>query len=321
MSQESDHIHLKGMHWLSSALQAMHSRVQHNRPSQGMLITGKPGVGHEVLAHAIVSLRMCQRPLDTGESCGHCKHCSLLQVGTHPDSLWVVPEKKGAAIKVDQIRALAEKLYKKPQVADWRVAVVSPADAMNINAANALLKVLEEPPENCMLLLLSDAPSSLLPTLRSRCQTLNILSPPVTAVKDWLMTQQMSEDDACHLMAATDGSPLKAKQGHHEGLLDDWLEFNDNISRLEQGHLGALTLASLLKQQDMRQLTLWMISRVHAEVAQRAKQNEDYLRLMDYSDFLRSQLYQLDSGGNPNAESFKEQLMLGYEAACKVKTS
>ncbi len=95
---------------------------------------------------------------------------ALWQAGTHPDYFYIAPEENGRSIKIEQVRNLIEKLQQKPQHAAYQVAIIAPAEAMTTAAANALLKTLEEPTGEVVLILISEQPQRLLATVRSRCQ-------------------------------------------------------------------------------------------------------------------------------------------------------
>src|SRR5690606_10041210 len=135
---------------------------------------------------------LCDRRQDRGNgnlvACGHCKQCELLLAGSHPDLRIYAPE-KSRMVKVDQVRALSTFAVGSPQVAHHKVAIVDRADLLNINAANALLKTLEEPLPDVTLLLLQESGRPVLPTIRSRCQALTIPVPAEEQAQNWLAAQ------------------------------------------------------------------------------------------------------------------------------------
>lgn len=108
--------------------------------------------------------------------CGHCRACHLLTQGIHPDINYIRPEGGGGAIKVEQVRELQQDIYQTPQRGLRRFIVIEPADKMNISAANALLKILEEPPSHTMFILIAEQLSSIPATVLSRCQKYNFHS-------------------------------------------------------------------------------------------------------------------------------------------------
>ena len=145
-----------------------------------------PSFQQNQLAHAIVietldankthnqlidatKLMLCAHPdYSQGVGCGGCKHCQLVQAGSHPDLTFVAGS--STSIGIDEIRLVSNKLTKKFQLADVQVVVIENAQSMTENAANALLKTLEEPSDNCFLILVSQGYVKLIPTILSRCQ-------------------------------------------------------------------------------------------------------------------------------------------------------
>jgi len=139
-------------------------------------------------------------------------------------------------ISVDDARALPEFFAKTPACAPYRVAIIDAADDLNANAANAVLKSLEEPPERGVVLLISHAPGSLVPTLRSRCRRLRFVSPPEESAADWVADKAgVGEDEARRLVAMAGGAPGRAWRLAIAGALD--------VDRLARELLEALPRA------------------------------------------------------------------------------
>ncbi|BFM48325.1 DNA polymerase III subunit delta' [Marinomonas sp. THO17] len=153
--------------------------------SHALLITGAEGVGQESLAYAMAKDLMCES--QQASACGQCHSCQLMAAETHPD--FRVLDGEEGVIKVDQIRSLIQKITQKPQVGQTKVVLISHAQAMNINAANAVLKALEEPAERTYFLLTSSQSTSLLATIRSRCLLVSVPTPNQQIVEAWLNEQ------------------------------------------------------------------------------------------------------------------------------------
>lgn len=169
-------------HWLIPCLRQVQVLKQTNRLSHALLITGADGVGQEQLAREMVKDLMCES--DQAAACKECHSCQLMRADTHPD--FRVLDGELASIKVDQVRLLVRQINQKPQVGQNKVVLITHAQAMNINAANAVLKALEEPADRTYFVLTSSQSTSLLPTIRSRCLLVNVPTPTVEDVKDWL---------------------------------------------------------------------------------------------------------------------------------------
>lgn len=193
--------------WLDSAWQILSTHVRTDRVPQALLIYGAAGLGKATLAERFARKLLCTQP---GEfACGVCASCRLFAAGSHPDLKRAVPEEPGKAIKVDTIRKLLGDLTLKSQYQGYRVVIIDPAHMLNISSANALLKTLEEPPDQLVFLLISSQPRDLPATILSRCQKLFIQSPSQTQAEHWLRDVR-PDCPAGVLLSAAKGSPLRA---------------------------------------------------------------------------------------------------------------
>lgn len=139
-----------------------------NRLSHAYLLSGMPGVGKTDFAKQFATLLLCEK----NSMCGHCRACLLMQAGSHPDFLLIRPEEKSRSIKIDQIREMSDKVSRTAHAGGYQVVIISPADAMPVPAANALLKTLEEPNGHVVIFLIDDQKNNLPATIVSRCQKL-----------------------------------------------------------------------------------------------------------------------------------------------------
>ena len=203
-------------------------RQRTTRLPHALLIHGARGTGKLALAEHIARFLLCEAADEARKPCGACEGCRWFLAGSHPDLRRVEPEalarepaaeteegdapaKKGkpsTEIKVEQVRDLAGFLNLRSHRGRLRVALVHPAEDMNPNAANALLKGLEEPPAGAVFLLVSHRPARLLPTIRSRCVALPVAIPPRDQALAWLSSQGAKEPD--RWLAYAGGAPLLA---------------------------------------------------------------------------------------------------------------
>ena len=210
--------------WLADAWRYL--LQQKARPAQALLISGPGGVGKSALARTWSQVLLCESPLTDGDACGVCGACHWFITGTHPDYRVLTLQEKetkdgeaklATAIDVDQARDTIDFVQLSTYRAGRRVVVIEPADSLNVAAANALLKVLEEPPPHTCFLLITDHPRRLLPTLRSRCVRLEIGLPPYEQALLWLGEQGL--DDAPERLALAGGGPLNALNWQENGEL------------------------------------------------------------------------------------------------------
>lgn len=213
------------MPWLEPWYRRFVAAMAAERAPQALMLGGPRGVGKEALAQALAARWLCERPLEAGESaCGQCRSCRLLRAGDHPLAWRLAPEaslgNEGRQITLEQIRDLQEGL----SLAETgrRVVTIVLAEAMNRFTANALLKVLEEPPAGVSFLLVTESPSALLPTVRSRCQVWWIAPPARDAALAWLATQE-GGPQAAPLLDLAGGAPLAALQWARAGW-GRWIE-------------------------------------------------------------------------------------------------
>lgn len=194
--------------WHHDEMQRLLDQHASGRLPHALLFGGSAGIGKYRLAQSLAQALLCRRP-SGGLACGDCDACHLSVAGTHPDAQILAPEAGSQTIKIDQVRRLVEFCSRTAShQGGARVALIAPAEALNRNAQNALLKTLEEPGEGLVLLLVSHQPSLLLPTIRSRCQQRHLPLPAAAAALDWLSPQV--GERAAALLAAAGGAPLAA---------------------------------------------------------------------------------------------------------------
>ncbi len=199
--------------WLEAPWQQIVRTYQGGRLPHALLITGQDGVGKHLLVDRLAALLLCERPDDQGNACGQCAACVWLRAGTHPDVTVLNPDEPGKAIKIDQVRALSVELGMTSHAGRYKVAVVAPADALNVNAANSLLKTLEEPTRNTLLILLTASPGRLPATVRSRCQLLRIGAPRLEQALRWLQSSHgIDRAVAERCLQISGGAPLAAAE-------------------------------------------------------------------------------------------------------------
>lgn len=248
--------------WQQAIWQHLKGYISQQRVPQALLLTGVPGLGKRYLADIYASALLCEAPSSEGFACGSCGACKLYHANTHPDHLIIEPEESGKVIGIDKIRQLIVKLALKPQYEAYRMVIFQPADALNIASANAFLKCLEEPSERTCFILISDQPSKLPATIRSRCQKIHLERPDKRLVSDWL-TQQGIRDDIDQLLSMAQGAPLLAKQYAERQFVPLRREAFEAWLQLARGKGNALAVAEQWQKQetvDLSVILAWLAS-------------------------------------------------------------
>jgi DNA polymerase III subunit delta' len=233
--------------WLAAPLQA----ALNSQRGHALLLHAAPGMGALPLALSLAQSYLCEaQPAEAGWhiACGQCGSCKLVQAHGHPDLSMLLPEtlrrahgwpladdkpdsddakrKPSKQIRIDDVRGVIDWSTKTSARGRGKVAVIHPADSLNLQSASALLKTLEEPPPGTRLLLTTGDPALLLPTVRSRCQLLRLSDPEPTLATQWLLQQGLpSAADAHTLLAASSGRPLDALDMVQAGIdAQRWLQ-------------------------------------------------------------------------------------------------
>ncbi len=180
---------MKLLPWLEPVAVRLQGAHAAGRLPAALLLHAAPGVGAAQLLRYFAQLRFCA---EANPPCGSCSHCRRVAVGEHPDFtiMGPDPESRLGQISIAQVRDLSERLALSSYEGRGTVVALDPADALNRNAANALLKTLEEPRADAHLILLTAAPSLLPATIRSRCQKLAVPAPDRAAALTWLDEQK-----------------------------------------------------------------------------------------------------------------------------------
>lgn len=193
-------------------IKILKAAVEHQRVAHAYLFAGPDGIGKKLVAQAFARAFLCE----AANGCGVCAACTKIAAGSHPDFYTLEPD--GSAIKIDQIRTLQPQLALRSFAGRGKVCLIDSAELMTHEAANALLKTLEEPTAATLIILISGRPESLLATIRSRCQQVRFNRLPRRDLAQHLeQVLGISAADATVLAAVADGSFDKAL-GQHQDL-------------------------------------------------------------------------------------------------------
>ncbi len=303
--------------WQESVWESLNSRIDAGRLPHAVLISGDSGIGKARLARALTQRLICSAEM-VKYACGTCKSCTLLAAGNHPDVTWLEPEEKGKPIKIDQVRALCESLSKTAQQGGWKVAVIAPAETMNISAANALLKNLEEPRAKTLLILVSHRPGRLSATIRSRCQKLSLPTPDSNSTLQWLTQVTGDQSAAEQVLPLAGGRPLLALDYLQSGDLEQRAEFERLVADVREGSLSPLAAAQHCQKLDGDQSIEWFSRYIHrlatTDLAERPN-----TALFGFSDKLLRARNWIVSGNNPNLQLLWEELFMDWVMVFKAR--
>ncbi|MFH1798109.1 MAG: DNA polymerase III subunit delta' [Candidatus Omnitrophota bacterium] len=205
----------------SNALRYLSKSLSLGRVVSSYLFSGPRGVGRVLTAKAFITALICPNKNNKQEACGVCPTCRRISIFEHPDAAWIKPE-KNKAIKIEEIRKVKELLSLKPYESPVNICVIEDAHMMTQEACNALLKVLEEPPGNSILILITDRKELLLPTVISRCTEVQFRPLSVEDTKDIIMEKVTDADEAFAAFLAyfSQGSPGRALMMIDECVMD-----------------------------------------------------------------------------------------------------
>lgn len=266
---------MKWYPWLRPSFEQLVAGYQAGRGHHALLLQALPAMGGEALIYALCRYLMCRQP-EGNKSCGQCHSCQLMQAGTHPDYYTLAPEKGKSALGIDAVRDVNEKLYERSRLGGAKVVWIGDAALLTDAAANALLKTLEEPPENTWFFLACQEPERLLATLRSRCRLHHLAPPSESYGLAWLEREVAMPQEALlsalRLSANAPAAALDLLQESHwasrQQLVQtlasvlssgDWLALLPILNH-EQAAVRLHWLASLLLDAQKRQQGITLVS-------------------------------------------------------------
>jgi DNA polymerase-3 subunit delta' len=228
--------------WLMPQLADLVERLDKGQLHHGILLMGDAGCGESMLAQQLAQRILCKHPRSP-LACGACKPCMLFAASSHPDFHEVTTEK--SQIGVDAVRQAIEKVTKMAQLSANKVVLIEQIERMSESASNALLKTLEEPTDGTYLILTTNAPQYLLPTIKSRCEKVRIPMPDFTQSIDYLSEQGVQLPDE-ETLAAYQYSPLLYAQ-QLDNISLNYTVFKHDFDELSHGSLSAEAAANKWK--------------------------------------------------------------------------
>jgi DNA polymerase-3 subunit delta' len=255
--------------WQQLPWQRIQQQIAQDKTPHAILLSGQQGIGKWHFAESLADYLLCLTP-KADLACGQCRSCQLRLAGTHPDKKWCIPDEPGKAIKIDQVRELSSFIAKTSQQGGKKVVLLGPVEQLNINSANALLKSLEEPAGDTILILVTHVLSGVMATIRSRCQLLPLASPSTAVALEWLHKLQV--EDASTLLRLSGGAPLIAKNMVEGDYLDHLTIFINTLERLSNASTAPespdVSMASHWLPLSINHMTEWWLQLIHSILAE-----------------------------------------------------
>lgn len=319
--------------WHQTQWQRLQTAWQQGRLPHALLLSGAPGLGKHRFAQHLAQAALCEQPDPQGLACDQCSACHLFTHNTHPDFHAVAPQEKSHHIKVDQIRQLIDFMVLSRHHDRHKVVIINPAEAMNVNSANSLLKTLEEPAAYSLMILISSQPNRLPATIRSRCQLIPFAVPTQVVAQQWLQEQGVSSEHEA-LLRLAHGAPLKAVQLAQEQALESRQSWRKQLLSLMRGTLDAPALAITWADIDPQTLLDWLQGRLYAmtrwrlaaapdellgDSLKKAAEDIDLNRLFELQDKMIQ--YRRMLSGSLNAQLLLEDILLSWAQAFELKST
>lgn len=298
-----------------------------------LMLSGQKGIGKRHFAESMACFLLCLSPVNK-VPCGKCKGCELNLAHTHPDFFLLEPEDNSRVIKIDQVRRLTEFVSKTSQQGGKKIALINPVEALNVNAANALLKSLEEPSGETILLLVSQSPTQVIATIRSRCQQVEFALPAREQSLAWLTPLAVGQS-ADYLLDCVGGAPLSALQLLEDDSLEQLQAITEGFLALAHSRMSALDLAAQLHRGEvlpviesmMKALQLGLkVGVVESQKSSLMPAEQELLEILAlvpsaitfrFWDKLVVVKRQLLSASNPNKQLLLEEVLMDWQALTK----
>lgn len=266
------------INWFKSELSALLGEGE--RLAQALLLRGPRGIGKQTLGMALAQGLLCESRTDAGSACDSCSACHWFATGAHPDFRMLVPateaepdaesddqgkrSKPSPWISIEQVRELHDFIHVSSHRGGRKIILICPAEALNVSAANALLKNLEEPPAQTHFILISHRPHRLPRTIISRCRQLSLRQPDPASALAWLKGQGVNDPEVA--LAQSSGAPLLALAASEGG---DLAGRRDFLARIAPPDFDPLHAAEAFRDLPLERFINWLQKWTYDIAAQR----------------------------------------------------
>jgi len=249
--------------WLNNEQDQFLAQAGSERMAHACLLCGPGGLGKMELASQMAKVLLCKE--GQKQSCGSCQSCRLFESGAHPDFYLLTFElnaktgKMRSELIIDQVRRLNASMQLTHSISPRKVALIYPAESMNRNTSNALLKTLEEPQGDAVIILVSHQASLLPATIRSRCQSIHVRLPDSQMALNWLIEEhQMEPEDSRIALKASAGSPLMALEMLKDGSLEQFRSVINSLGKVQNEEAAVADVVKAWSALDQGNLWSWL---------------------------------------------------------------
>lgn len=308
--------------WQLQAWQKLIQRWRNNSLPHGLLFTGNKGLGKHAFAAQFAKLLLCEVSKTQENPCEKCRSCELIHAGNHPDLMCLALQENSKVIKIDQVREFIATVSQTSYLGSLRVALFVDAHHLHVGAANALLKTLEEPPPNCVFILITDRYASLSPTIRSRCQTVGFSIPSQEIAQLWLANNMAENSNRELLLKLAEGAPLKALEYADEKRMEQRATVIEILRKLVEKSADPLADAAVCTKLSLAGVISDLYS-IIVDIARFQQTDEtayvsniDYVEMIKYLgrkinyDMIFNFLNKLDLIRNSDSNNLNQQLLL-----------
>ena len=275
--------------WQQTSWEQLQKRHAANNIPHALMLIGPQGNGKYQFARSFAKFLLCNDSTGTNTYCNQCQSCHWFDNNTHPDLNEILPTGKANIIKVDQIRELCQQLALTSHSGGYQIALIYPAENMNLNAANSLLKSLEEPNGNTLYILVSHEPGQLPATVRSRCQMVKMPTPAPDFAQQWIEQQGINVNFPLqNLLAIAGGAPLNALKLLNEQQLEKRVQLAQELVAVIDDQSCLVPTAEKWAKQNIHQINLWLLSWVNDMIKERFCPDHCYQQNPDVQNVLQT---------------------------------
>jgi DNA polymerase-3 subunit delta' len=275
---------ISALPWQLSLVEELVDLKQSHRLPHAILIEMKTRVDSREFGWYLAGALLCKQPTQDKRPCGSCEHCRLMQANSYPDFTFTTLQenersgKLNKDIKIDQIRRLIHQLALTPDRDAGKMALIYPAERMNLSAANSLLKTLEEPAQNSTLVLLTHHAARLPVTIRSRCQHRSVNNPPPKEAAKWCIEQGIAKDEIEPQLSLAHGDPEYAVQLSEQDFTRHLQAFQVQLQEYLSGKSDVISLINSSKGLDNEWIRHMIRNILHKFVLQQLNEPLDHSR-------------------------------------------